>query len=122
MPVFFLDSCFVAEAVRPCARGDAGLHVSGSGYGPSRPMNEAKNRKYSTEEPLRSDRFSLDVSSEPPLGRLDGVIDYLTFLVEKGFVSGDSAERVRLAATVLREALREEARKAGEDPSPWEER
>jgi hypothetical protein len=47
----------------------------------------------------------LDASPDPPLGRLDGVIDYLIFLVERQAVRGESAEAVLRAAELLREAI-----------------
>jgi hypothetical protein len=49
---------------------------------------------------------------EPPLGRLDTVSDYLTYLVETGLLSGDVARRTLFAASILRAAIREEARRA----------
>jgi hypothetical protein len=42
------------------------------------------------------------------LGRLDGVIDYLIYLVEHGFLTGDTAKSALRAATILREAIRRE--------------
>ena len=51
-------------------------------------------------------------AEEPALGRLDGVADYLTYIVERGLLSGATARAALWAAEILREALREEARNA----------
>ena len=60
----------------------------------------------------RGRRGPTQVSEEPPLGRLDGVADYLTYLVERQLLSNETARAALQAAAILREALREEARRA----------
>jgi hypothetical protein len=50
---------------------------------------------------------------DPPLGRLDDVVDFLKYLVERHLFTEETERRVIQALDILREAIRDEATRAG---------